>query len=121
MSKHNYTQYSNKKDDNVLQPAEPITDAVIETVVEEPAVEPVAEVVEEVVKPQPKIIKGVVVDCSKLNVRVAPNAKADIACIIDAKSEVKVNMTKSTDDWFSVCTAAGVEGFCMRQYIDANM
>lgn len=59
---------------------------------------------------------GVVTDCLKLNVREEPSADAEVLAIIDALSEVKVDMDASTKDFYKV-TAAGVEGFCMRKYI----
>ena len=59
---------------------------------------------------------GVVTDCLKLNVRKEPSDDGEVLDIIDALSEVKVDIDASTKDFFKV-NAAGVEGFCMRKYI----
>ena len=133
-SKHNYSQYSNK---NANKPVEAVVEPEImdgvealaePVVVAEPVVEAVAEpVVEPVVeapvekKPEPTLTPGVVTGCMKLNVRANPQSVADIVCVIDAKSEVKIDMTKSNDDWFRVNTAAGVDGYCMKKFINVNL
>lgn len=126
-SKHNYTQYSNKKNleaaDNVVTTEAFVEPEVFETTVAAP-IEPaeikmVNETVETVVLPE--IVTGVVVDCAKLNIRVAPNATATVACVLNAASEIEIDVTKSTDEWFHVCTAAGIEGYCMRKFVEAHL
>ena len=127
MSKHNYSQYSNKKNNNnkpavevmQLSVADEVTAAEDVTTVSAP-VEAV-EVKIEQPKPETKPITGVVFNCSKLNVRVKPAPDADVICVIDANSEVKIDKTRSTSDWFKICTAAGVEGFCMRKFVNAKL
>lgn len=59
---------------------------------------------------------GVVTDCLKLNVRKKPSADAEILVIIDALSEVMVDVDASTNDFYKVAVD-GVEGFCMKKYI----
>lgn len=80
-------------------------DVVIQSKVDDdvPAVEPV--------------VIGTVVDCAKLNVRRAPSMKATVVCTIPSDAEVTIDEGKSTAEWYSVCTAAGVNGFCMKKYI----
>lgn len=60
---------------------------------------------------------GVVVDCTKLNVRRKPNPNSEVVCEISVGSEVTICEDESTNDFYKVCTAAGAEGFCMRKYI----
>lgn len=64
-----------------------------------------------------KAVVGVVTDCLKLNVRRRPRQDSDVVTVIPALSEVRVEMETSTDNFYKVCTAAGIEGFCMRKYI----
>ena len=126
MSKHNYSQYSNKKNENVAPVA--VEDEVtapevdVETVVDT-VVAPEVKMVEETVETAavPETVKGIVANCAKLNVRVAPNASATITCVLNAKSEIEIDMAKSTDEWFCVCTAAGTEGYCMRKFVNAYL
>lgn len=79
--------------------------------------EPVAEVADVVTEEKVPVI-GVVVNCQKLRVRSEASANADNTVIIlDALSEVTVDEDASTEDFYKVCTVAGVEGFCMKKFI----
>lgn len=113
MSRKNYTNYS-----NVNANAEPV--AVPENVVE-PTVdtEPVAtvEAPEVAVEPEVKTVYGFVDNCDKLNIRKKPTKNSEAICVINAKAEVEIDETNSTNDWYSVRTAAGIEGFCMKNFI----
>lgn len=114
MSKKNYTNYN-----NMSVNAEPVVEPVVEETVVEPAImveEPVAEVEPEVIV-EPVPVYGYVDKCEKLNVRKSPTKHADAVCVIPAKTEVMIDTDKSTNDWYSVRTAAGVEGFCMKNFI----
>lgn len=122
MSKHhNYSQYS-KNNNQVEETAIPevevgITTAVIENT--QPEIKIVEETVNTVVLPE--TVTGVIVKCGRLNVRSNPNATANVLCVLNAGSEVAINVEKSTDEWFNVCTATGVEGYCMREFVDAHL
>lgn len=121
MSKHNYSQYSNKNFETVKEVTEsvaPVEEHAVETVVEE-VVTPVVETVETVTLPETVI--GTVVNCTKLNVRVKPSTTADVVCVLDANSEIKINVAKSNNEWFYVYTATGAEGYCMRKFVKASV
>ena len=119
MAKHNYSQYSNKKKpknpdalvDKVKMEDEPVV--IMGPIVTSPTVKDV-----ETVAPS-KTVEGVVVNCAKLNIRTEPSIDGDIVCVLDVTSEIEINIDKSTREWFSVCTASGVEGYCMRKFVDA--
>lgn len=116
MSKKNYTNY-NSMSSNV-EPEVVVEPAVEETVEEVVKVETTEDVVEAVEEPTVNVPVYAYVDkCEKLNVRKNPSKTADIACVIPAKSTVTIDMSKSTNDWYSVCTAAGIEGFCMKNFL----
>lgn len=129
MGRHNYSQYSNNKKnadvdtETVLEPA--VTEAELNPIkpveVIEPEVVETPVVAKEPVAPQPETAKGVVVDCVKLNVRANPSASAYVVCMLDVASEIEINISKSTDEWFNVCTAAGIEGYCMRKFVNASL
>lgn len=79
-----------------------------------------ADVVEDTVVEEtagPVMVVGVVTDCSKLNVREKPKANAKILTEIPVKSDVIINEEESTKEFYKVCTATGVEGYCMKKYI----
>ena len=71
----------------------------------------------EVTPEEPELLLGVVTDCAKLNVRKAPEVTAPIICTIPRDTEVEVLFEESTDEFYKVLTATGVEGFCMAKYI----
>ena len=60
---------------------------------------------------------GIVTDCLYLNVRKRPDINADVAVVIDALTQVVVDLDASTEDFYKVSTSDGAEGFCMRKYI----
>ena len=124
MSKHNYSQYSNaKKYDN-----KPMTEEMVEhdkSVEHVDFVEGVdaVKMVEETVKtvPIPKTINGVVANCTKLNIRKEPSIHAEILGVVNVDSEMKIDMDKSNDKWFYVSTAVGIDGYCMRDFVNAKL
>ena len=133
-NKHNYSQYSAKKNEKPVAPKTEerliAPEVKMETVAKpEPTVKPEpvkpAEpiLVEETVQtaPLPKTVSGIVVDCSKLNVRSEPSLFADVVCVLDVASEIKIDVAQSNNDWFKICTAAGTEGYCMRKFVKAHM
>lgn len=137
MSKRNYSQYykNNNTGTNAeleselhpidLEPVEAIVDdlveetvdAVIEETIVEPVVEPEADEVVEEVKPT----MGMVIDCVKLNIRERPRKSADVTCVVVTGTELEIDMSQSTAEWYSVCTATGVKGYCMKSFISVKM
>lgn len=147
MSKHNYSQYSNKKKNynETNRKNTSVSDVAIVTnntaMCFEPTkasdrVIPISEVKMEVnntaselklvresvdTVPLPKMVEGVVVNCLKLNVRTEPRIDADVVCVLDVMSEIKIDVSKSTTEWFKIYTAIGAEGYCMRKFVDAHL
>ena len=101
----NYTNYSSKKPSD--EPQNSIADEVNES----------AEVTESVEVTNPV---GIVVGCEKLNVRKEPSVNSEVVFQFPCSMEVEIFAEKSTEDWFYVCNAAGIEGFCMKKYIDSR-
>lgn len=60
---------------------------------------------------------GVVTECVRLNVRKTPSADGEIAAIIDCLTSVVVDLESSTDEFYKISSANGIEGFCMKKYI----
>lgn len=136
MSKHNYSQYSNnKKNANIDETVVDETVVVEETVsveetpviVEETPVEVVPTVEVDSGKKRvkssdkPSTTTGTVTNCVKLNVRINPNTTAEVVCVLDVNTEVEIDVAKSNKDWFKVCTATGIEGYCMRKFVEASL
>lgn len=60
---------------------------------------------------------GVVTNCLKLNIREKPDKNSGIVTVVTCLTELKIDPTMSTDDWYAVCTASGIEGFCMKKFV----
>lgn len=63
------------------------------------------------------VVYGTVVNCKNLNIRKRPTQKSEVIQIIEANSMVQVDKSKSTVDFYKVCTATGAEGYCVKQYV----
>ena len=81
-----------------------------ETVVDAPETQP------EVKRPK----KGVVENCAYLNVRADGSMDANILTTIRRGTRVQIDESGSTDDFYKIRTASGVDGFCAKQYIDVQ-
>lgn len=133
MSNHNYSQYSNKNRNHNNNHNKPVTTTSAVPVEDVKAVkmesaEPVVlmgpiEVVQETVETvaMPETVTGVVVNCAKLNVREKPSIDAEVVCVLDVMSEFEIDVNKTTNDWYSICTAAGIEGYCMKKFVEAHL
>lgn len=133
--KHNYSQYSNKpKHENTKVADEllnPIAEAKMDVepeVVKPNAVKETTAVVRPALvnetietKTLPETVSGMVVGCAKLNVRKEPNLTADIVCALNVQSEIEIDVEKSNKEWFYICTATGIEGYCMRKFVEAHL
>lgn len=116
MDKKNYQRRTNYSKPVVNEEVAETTEEIVEDtpVVEEPIVEEVKE--ENVKTEEPKT--GVVAGCKKLNVRKTPNVNANnIVGVIAEGTEVSINASKSTGEWYSIKAANGVKGFCMKKFI----
>lgn len=60
---------------------------------------------------------GVVTDCLRLNIRETPASDGNVMSIIDCLTEVMVDLESSTNEFYKISTATGVEGFCVKKYI----
>ena len=103
MAKRNYSKMSTKAK------AMPETTTVVEDVSE-----PIVNDEQKTVTP----VIGKVVGCGKLNVRKEPKITADVVCEVAINSELMIDLGSSTEEWYSVCTAAGSEGFCMKKFVE---
>lgn len=87
---------------------DPVLDDSTE-IAEDIGVEENEEVVEDII--------GVVTDCLKLNIRKEPHKDSEVVAIMSCLDELKIDPEASTKDWYAVCTVAGIEGFCMKQFV----
>ena len=104
----NYNQMSKKnydKTETVEQVENPIEETPIETEPAEPA------------KSEP--IEGTV-GCEKLYVRSDATVGSEPVGVITRDSKVFVYKDESTEEFYKVCTATGLEGYCMKKFISVQ-
>ena len=93
----------------------------VNSVIEKPVIEEQMieeQVVEESIVEEPVVFKtGIVIDCSKLNVRKEPNANAQVVTVINVEEKVTINEKESTKDFYKIYTANSIEGYCMKKFI----
>lgn len=91
------------------------------SIVEEAAVEPVDQPVEEAPKKETKV--GIVANCEKLNLRRSPlkdSNGANIITVLLPGVAVVIDEDESTPDFYKVTTETGLEGYCMRRFIELS-
>lgn len=131
MSK-NYTNYSKMTMPELVKEVEATVGlveteeakAITEEVMAQPAltIEEIGEVAAEVeaaveaepTKPEPKT--GIVT-ANKLNIRKLSAPTAEVATIVDKNTKLMIDPECETVEWFKVCTAAGIEGYCMKKFV----
>lgn len=69
-------------------------------------------------KDEPKTTIGNVT-AKRLNIREKPDIGSSILCVAEANSELMIEEDVSKE-WFKVCTVLGVEGYCMKKFVDIN-
>ena len=115
MSKHvNYGKYSTNENETVNPE---VKETVEETVapVETATVQNLES--EEPTDAVEELSDGTIIKCTKLNVRETPNLDANVMCVLDMASKVKVDVKNSYGGFFKVVTEAGIEGYCMKEYV----
>lgn len=60
---------------------------------------------------------GMVVDCVRLNIRIAPSIDAGIIKTIVQGTVVQVIDKESVKDFYCVKTEDGISGYCMKKFI----
>lgn len=112
----NYNQMSKKNYDKTESVEQ--VETSIETSIDETPVEiPVEAESIEPAKPEP--IEGVV-GCEKLYVRSDATIDSEPVGVINRDSKVFVYEDESTEEFYKVCTATGLEGYCMKKFVSVQ-
>lgn len=112
MSNTNYTNFSKKEE--VVKP-------VPMPYIENPEPDEPVETIEVNLAPQNGVekTKGIV-NVPRLNVRKDASRNHKAIEVLKAGATVIIDQEASTEDFYKVTTASGVEGFCMKEFIDIN-
>lgn len=65
-------------------------------------------------------ILGTVSNCKRLNIRKAPSKDYYVVTEVSEDTQLMIDTEKSTNEWYSICTASGIEGFCMKDFVTVN-
>lgn len=122
---HNYYhKYSENKNNSELNKVteEELNPLAVET--EETVTDVFDNVINDIIIDVPKVeetkveeVKGYITNCLKLNVRAEANKEAAVLCVLEDDAEVIIDLDNSTEEFYKVCTSAGVEGYCMKKFI----
>ena len=117
MSRNNYRNYYKDKDvenDKIVDDVkdENIVDDVKDDDVKD---ENIDDIVED--DKDDEITTGVVVDCSKLNVRRSANKLAKVLTVIEKGTSVIIKNAKPSNGFYKV-EVNGIEGYCVKDYIE---
>lgn len=58
-----------------------------------------------------------VTNCLRLHVHCEPDSNSEIVCKLRYLTEVEVDPVNSTQDFYKIYTAFGVEGFCQKDLL----
>lgn len=62
-------------------------------------------------------MKGVVDTYGEAVVRDKPSVFGDMVCVLKNGTVVEIDEKASNRDFYSICTSAGVEGYCLKMYL----
>lgn len=122
MGKKNYPKFSEhfKKSEKVIEETKnEMVEDILTNEVLETALDSVEKQFDDPIVPKATHVKGVVVNCDKLNVRELPGKDSKILCTINKNDEIQVSITVF-GDFYQIITSTGVEGYCMSKYIKIN-
>lgn len=60
---------------------------------------------------------GCVKNCVTLNVRKEPSIDSEICAVIKSDTDVVVQESESTQDFYKISTSDNIEGYCIKKYI----
>ena len=133
MSKHhnyrNYRQMSNPVDEAVPAEVKPeIAEVIAEAAANLEVDVDECAACDEVVEKLPEItgdgnapLVGVVKGCSKLNIREGAGKDFDVITVVEEGTVVMIDYPIDVaSDWFKIYTEAGIEGYCMKQFVTVN-
>ena len=59
-----------------------------------------------------------VVKCIRLNVRKEPFLESNKIGTLVTGDEISIDLSKSTDRWYKVSTASGLDGYCVKDFVE---
>lgn len=96
-----------------------------DTVVEKPAEKPVIPATPKSKMPvgdgtaKPSFVMGEVINCDRLRVRkeANPDPKIEVVATVNNGCKLRIDMDRSTRDFYAVSVSKKVKGFCKKEFI----
>lgn len=60
---------------------------------------------------------GIATDCMLLCVRKEPSTNSEVLKELECLSEFEIDEKESTENFYKVRTESGIEGFCMKRFV----
>lgn len=123
MSNKNYYVNNNGNRNHMYDANEKIENEVLDSAVEvnDSELEEEAVNVEELLEIEDAVeeetVVGVVIGCEKLNIRKGPAINSDVLCTVPVNAVLVIDVNESTNEWYSVITESGCNGYCMKKYV----
>lgn len=114
---HKYNQYYNHQKP-VNNPEETVEQELDVTTNLEDQTQDIENIQQPEIEAPAELLEGNVTNCIKLNVRKEPNIKAAIVCEVALNTLLAIDPDKSNNEWLSVTTDTGINGFCMAKYVN---
>lgn len=61
--------------------------------------------------------KGHITGSPKVYLRSKPDKNSDPLTILDENDQVEITDKNASEDFYKVCTATGLEGYCMKKFV----
>lgn len=60
---------------------------------------------------------GIVSNCETMTIRAEPSIIGDVIGTLPSGSEVMIEDEKPLSGFYKICTASGIEGYCMKHFV----
>lgn len=80
----------------------------------------IVDIIKDVVE-EKQLPVGIIKDCFRLNVRKNPDKNAEVVFVAEVLTPLKIDESKSTNDWYYVIGDNGKSGYCMKQYVTIKL
>lgn len=68
--------------------------------------------------PEDEPLVGKVAGCKRLNIRSKPSKESEPVCVVEEGTVLMIDVNAIIPkEWFKVYTEAGIEGYCVREFI----
>lgn len=119
---YNYNEVQQREEFDMLKAPIQETESEVDYLTEEEKIEEAIEAIKEVASDfeskhvDKDLLEGTIYKCNLINVRSEPSTTSEI--ITTLKAGAKVVVGDVVDEWVSITTQMGVEGYCLKDYVE---